>query len=71
MSHDEMVSTLKGNHMCLNCFGRGHGVRQCKSLYKCKKCQKPHHTLLHVDKDIGSSSSVESSDPPTAVPTPP
>ena len=53
--------------MCLNCFGRGHGVRQCKSLYKCKKCQKPHHTLLHVDKDIGPSSSVESSDPPTAV----
>ena len=67
MSHDEIVSTLKGNHMCLNCFGRGHGVRQCKSLYKCKKCQKPHHTLLHVDKDIGLSSSVESSDPPTAV----
>ena len=67
MPHDEMVSTLKGNHMCLNCFGLGHGVRQCKSSYKCKKCQKPHHTLLHVDKDIGPSSSVESSDPPTAV----
>ena len=25
-------------------------MRQCKSLHRCRKCQKPHHTLLHVDK---------------------
>ena len=30
-------------------------MRQCKSLHHCKICQKPHHTLLHIDSTLTSS----------------
>ena len=49
-SHDKKVSTLKSHNYCLNCLRPGHFVRDCKSLYKCKKCQMPHHTLLHIEQ---------------------
>ena len=49
MTHDQKISTLKSNGMCLNCLRPGHFVKQCKSLHHCKTCQKPHHTLLHID----------------------
>ena len=35
--------------MCMNCLGKGHFVPDCKSANRCRKCQKPHHTQLHVD----------------------
>ena len=27
----------------------GHFIKSCKSLHRCKVCQKPHHSLLHID----------------------
>ena len=48
-SHDKKVATLKMNDLCINFFGSGHIVRQCKTLHRCKNCQKPHHTLLHIE----------------------
>lgn len=50
MSHDEMVDLLKLHGHCLNCLRHGHFVRDCKSLHRCRTCQRPHHSLLHVDK---------------------
>ena len=44
-----MLSTLKDNNYCLNCLKPGHFVRECKSLHRCRTCQKPHHSLLHVE----------------------
>ena len=44
-----MLSTLKDNNLCLNCLKPGHFIRECKSLHRCRKCQKPHHSLLHVE----------------------
>lgn len=49
MSHNEKLSTLKKKKMCLNCFGSGHFVKQCRSSHRCKKCQRPHHTLLLIE----------------------
>ena len=49
LPHDKMVSTLKSNGLCLNCLRSGHFVRDCTSVHRCKKCQKPHHTLLHIE----------------------
>ncbi len=49
LSHDQMISTLKENNLCMNCLNSGHFVKQCKSMHRCRTCQKPHHTLLHVD----------------------
>ena len=36
----------------MNCLGPNHFVRNFKSLHRCKQCQKPHHTLLHLDLNI-------------------
>ena len=47
----EKLSTLQDKHLCKNCLGGGHFARQCRSLHKCKKCQRPHHTLLHDDQE--------------------
>ena len=44
-----MMTTLKANDLCMNCFKPGHYVKQCKSLHRCRKCQKQHHTLLHIE----------------------
>ena len=38
------------HNLCSNSLCSGHFWRKCTSLHKCKVCQKPHHTLLHVDQ---------------------
>jgi len=48
LSHAEKLSVLRTNSLCLNCLRPGHFVSSCKSLHKCRVCQKPHHTLLHL-----------------------
>ena len=44
MSHDNKLQAVKTNCLCTNCLGSGHFKNQCKSMHKCKVCQKPHHT---------------------------
>ena len=45
--------------LCLNCLRRGHFAGECKSAFRCKHCQQPHHTLLrkslqdHADTGTG------------------
>ncbi len=61
-----MVSLIKTSELCLR---PGHFSRQCPSLNRCKKCQKPHHTLIHSQNkednlsqsDKGSQSTAETS----------
>lgn len=65
LTHDQMVSTLKEHGICMNCLRPGHFVKQCKSVHYCRKCQKPHHTLLHVEK----TTTTNSSDPQQVVST--
>ena len=49
----------------------GHFVRQCKWAHNCRKCQRPHNTLLHVesqsDSDSSSSQPLSSGDPSQVV----
>ena len=47
-----MLCTSRLFNYCLNCLKPGHFVRECKSLHRCRKCQKPHHSLLHVEPKI-------------------
>lgn len=63
-THDQKLSVLKAHNMCLNCLGPGHFVRNCQSNSHCQRCQKPHHTLLHVE-----SRSEEPPPPTSATPT--
>ena len=48
LPHDKMVSALR-NKCCMNCLKPGHFSRQCPSLNRCRRCPRPHHTLLHLE----------------------
>lgn len=49
LTHEKKLATLRSQEVCMNCLRPGHFVKQCRSAHRCRKCQKPHHTLLHVD----------------------
>ena len=49
MSHADKLATTKDKNLCRNCLNGGHIAKQCKSLHRCKKCQRSHHTLLHME----------------------
>ena len=54
MSHEDKLSTSRKHNLCHNCLGSGHIARQCKSDQRCRKCQRPHHSLLHSDMPINT-----------------
>ena len=47
---------MKSHGMCINCLGPNHFSRNCKSLHRCQTCQRPHHSLLHIDRPRNVSS---------------
>jgi hypothetical protein len=49
LTHERKISVLKVLNVCMNCLTAGHHVKDCKSIHRCRKCQKPHHTLLHME----------------------
>ena len=49
LSHDKMMEVTRSHNLCLNCLKPGHYSKKCTSLSKCRKCQRPHHTLLHIE----------------------
>ena len=55
LPHEDKVSLLKNNGLCMNCLSSGHFKNQCKSIHKCKICQRPHHTLLHIEAQTSNS----------------
>ncbi|GFS73992.1 DUF1758 domain-containing protein [Trichonephila clavipes] len=40
---------IKTNNVCFNCLTHFHSVKTCKSKFRCKKCKKHHHSLLHIE----------------------
>ena len=49
LSHAQKMTIVKDNGLWLNFLRPGHFVNQCSSTQKCKKCQKPHHSWLHIN----------------------
>ena len=45
----ERRKTLMEKSLCFGCYGRNHVSKNCKKKRECKKCKKPHPTLLHID----------------------
>jgi hypothetical protein len=37
---------LRDNKECYRCFRKGHGLKDCRSKIKCKKCGDAHNTLV-------------------------
>ena len=50
LAHDDKMSTVKSSDLCVNCLRPGHFVKHCRSTNRCRRCQKSHHTLLHVEQ---------------------
>ena len=65
LPHANKMSVLKSNNLCINCLRPGHFIKECKSLHRCKFCQKPHHSLLHSESKNNSttSTSIEQTSP--------
>ncbi|XP_068143658.1 uncharacterized protein [Drosophila tropicalis] len=49
MTVPERVAYIKKKSLCLNCFARGHQVKDCPSQHNCFTCKGRHNTLLHKD----------------------
>ena len=49
LSHDKMMEIARSHNLCLNCLKPGHYSKKCASLSKCRKCQRPHRTLLQIE----------------------
>ena len=49
LPHSSKMELIRAKSYCLNCLRPGHFAKKCKSLSHCKRCQRPHHTLLHSD----------------------
>ena len=43
---------LRSNNHCFSCLRPSHFVKECNSLYYCKRCQRPYHILLHVGSKV-------------------
>ncbi len=66
LPHEQMLGVVKAGKICLNCLKHGHFLKQCPSTQRCRQCQRPHHTLLHVEQKRGDreSSSGSKQNPP-------
>ena len=69
LPHEQMVTILKQHEFCLNCFKPGHLLKQCPSVHRCRKCQRPHHSWLHLDKEANPQRQTNAS-PSTSENTP-
>lgn len=47
----ERMQFVASNNVCSKCLSSSHSIGQCKSSYRCVKCEQPHHLLLHQFTD--------------------
>lgn len=58
MSPKDRFSMIRNNGWCTNFLGFKHSTLACISRSVCKKCLRRHHTLLHFDSDVTTSTSI-------------
>lgn len=44
----QRLDTVKKFKLCENCLSDSHAVSACKSVHRCKMCNKRHHSMVHV-----------------------
>lgn len=66
-SPQERYNLVKQNKWCTNCLGFKHSSKQCDSNASCRVCKGRHHTLLHFENNISSTSTVASADNATKI----
>ena len=64
MTVEERDVYVRKNGLCFNCLLSGHKVSNCNVKVSCRKCNKKHNTLLHIEGSAfsGSSTSTHSSE---------
>nr|XP_054604914.1 uncharacterized protein LOC107372912 [Nothobranchius furzeri] len=53
ISVEERVKFVKAENLCFGCLKYGHNSKNCKSRSVCDRCQKPHPSCLHQDREKG------------------
>ena len=46
----ERLKCVKSKRLCFNCLGEGHQIIGCKSRFRCRHCQRKHHTAICQQK---------------------
>lgn len=44
------LSFVQGNGICFNCLSTGHMANVCRSTYRCRTCNRNHHSMLHFER---------------------
>ncbi|XP_022165436.1 uncharacterized protein LOC111030316 [Myzus persicae] len=44
------LSFVQGKGICFNCLSPGHMANVCRSTYRCRMCNRNHHSLLHFER---------------------
>lgn len=42
---------VKELNVCINCLRKGHFIQNCESKSTCRKCDRKHHTILHMSNN--------------------
>ncbi|RLU19024.1 hypothetical protein DMN91_009382 [Ooceraea biroi] len=64
-SLSERRDFVRSKRLCFNCLGE-HLLTDCRTAKRCRTCNERHHTLIHPDRSLSSSSEL----PPSAAPPP-
>ena len=57
MNVEDRLDFIRRHGLCLNCFSRAHGVKNCNSSHNCYTCDQRHNTLLHINRGSNVSQS--------------
>nr|XP_029714150.1 uncharacterized protein LOC109417500 [Aedes albopictus] len=57
MTLEKRFQVVNSKKLCSNCLRREHYSRDCKSSFRCRTCNKKHHSLLHPGFSASGSSS--------------
>jgi hypothetical protein len=50
LSVSERLQMARASQICFNCLSSGHMANTCRSTYRCRTCNRNHHSLLHFEK---------------------
>ena len=51
---EKRLKCVKDKRLCFNCLGEGHQIVRCKSRFRCRHCQRKHHTSICHQKTTNS-----------------
>ncbi|XP_036340380.1 uncharacterized protein LOC118749691 [Rhagoletis pomonella] len=49
MSFQDRRLLVKDKSLCFNCLRAGHTSSTCVSKFRCRRCNRRHHTMLHAE----------------------